>query len=334
MIAAGAHGLKLFPAEANPPNVLKAMRAVCRRACPCCRWARSRPTTWPPTGPRGQWLRPRLRAHKLVPLRAGLRGGFAVRGSLRRCRVKERGEGGKGETGLKGRSEENEGEAEGESQRPRGRSLRTLHALTQLSERYGARSLSPTRSTPATPCARTEARRRAAARRVRIRAQCRAAQGQASERPSVRRSGARRIRQHPYLERKRTQPVGGARDALRRALSRLRQPRVASGWTRLRTCRERFQRRAGADGTQRIQRQHVGRPPRSGTPGCRAEHRQTGILDVARSAKAFEHFTHDRHALLCGGELRSASAAAADLFLRRSVPASSRPIISTRKNVR
>jgi 2-dehydro-3-deoxyphosphogalactonate aldolase len=34
MIATGAHGLKLFPAEANPPNVLKAMRAVLPKGMP------------------------------------------------------------------------------------------------------------------------------------------------------------------------------------------------------------------------------------------------------------------------------------------------------------
>jgi len=34
MIAAGAHGLKLFPAEANPPKVLKAMRAVLPKSLP------------------------------------------------------------------------------------------------------------------------------------------------------------------------------------------------------------------------------------------------------------------------------------------------------------
>jgi 2-dehydro-3-deoxyphosphogalactonate aldolase len=34
MIAAGANGLKLFPAEANPPNVLKAMRAVLPKGMP------------------------------------------------------------------------------------------------------------------------------------------------------------------------------------------------------------------------------------------------------------------------------------------------------------
>lgn len=34
MIAAGADGLKLFPAEANPPKVLKAMRAVLPRDMP------------------------------------------------------------------------------------------------------------------------------------------------------------------------------------------------------------------------------------------------------------------------------------------------------------
>jgi 2-dehydro-3-deoxyphosphogalactonate aldolase len=34
MIAAGADGLKLFPAEANPPKVLKALRAVLRKEIP------------------------------------------------------------------------------------------------------------------------------------------------------------------------------------------------------------------------------------------------------------------------------------------------------------
>jgi len=34
MLAAGADGLKLFPAEANPPKVLKAMRAVLPRESP------------------------------------------------------------------------------------------------------------------------------------------------------------------------------------------------------------------------------------------------------------------------------------------------------------
>jgi 2-dehydro-3-deoxyphosphogalactonate aldolase len=34
MIAAGADGLKLFPAEANPPKVLKALRAVLRKETP------------------------------------------------------------------------------------------------------------------------------------------------------------------------------------------------------------------------------------------------------------------------------------------------------------
>jgi 2-dehydro-3-deoxyphosphogalactonate aldolase len=34
MIAAGADGLKLFPAEANPPKVLKALRAVLRKEMP------------------------------------------------------------------------------------------------------------------------------------------------------------------------------------------------------------------------------------------------------------------------------------------------------------
>lgn len=34
MLAAGADGLKLFPAEANPPNVLKALRAVLPKAVP------------------------------------------------------------------------------------------------------------------------------------------------------------------------------------------------------------------------------------------------------------------------------------------------------------
>jgi 2-dehydro-3-deoxyphosphogalactonate aldolase len=34
MLAAGADGLKLFPAEANPPKVLKAMRAVLPREVP------------------------------------------------------------------------------------------------------------------------------------------------------------------------------------------------------------------------------------------------------------------------------------------------------------
>ena len=34
MIAAGADGLKLFPAEANPPKVLKAMRAVLPKSMP------------------------------------------------------------------------------------------------------------------------------------------------------------------------------------------------------------------------------------------------------------------------------------------------------------
>src|SRR5690242_11337218 len=34
MIAAGADALKLFPAEANPPKVLKAMRAVLQKAMP------------------------------------------------------------------------------------------------------------------------------------------------------------------------------------------------------------------------------------------------------------------------------------------------------------
>jgi 2-dehydro-3-deoxyphosphogalactonate aldolase len=34
MMAAGADGLKLFPAEANPPKVLKALRAVLRKEMP------------------------------------------------------------------------------------------------------------------------------------------------------------------------------------------------------------------------------------------------------------------------------------------------------------
>ena len=34
MIEAGADGIKLFPAEANPPKVLKAMRAVLPRDLP------------------------------------------------------------------------------------------------------------------------------------------------------------------------------------------------------------------------------------------------------------------------------------------------------------
>ena len=34
MIAAGADGIKLFPAEANPPKVLKAMRAVLPKSIP------------------------------------------------------------------------------------------------------------------------------------------------------------------------------------------------------------------------------------------------------------------------------------------------------------
>jgi 2-dehydro-3-deoxyphosphogalactonate aldolase len=34
MMAAGADGLKLFPAEANPPKVLRALRAVLRKEMP------------------------------------------------------------------------------------------------------------------------------------------------------------------------------------------------------------------------------------------------------------------------------------------------------------
>jgi 2-dehydro-3-deoxyphosphogalactonate aldolase len=48
-LAAGADGLKLFPAEANPPTVLKAMKAVLR-PFRFCQSAASWPTGWPPIG--------------------------------------------------------------------------------------------------------------------------------------------------------------------------------------------------------------------------------------------------------------------------------------------
>ena len=53
-IAAGADGLKLFPAEAAPPPVLKAVRAVLRQPCRSSRSAASSPRPWPPTARPGR----------------------------------------------------------------------------------------------------------------------------------------------------------------------------------------------------------------------------------------------------------------------------------------